>query len=136
MSTKSLSQKDITMNQLIPNYMTPEFQQQQKAKLELQQLQAQINYKNYLRDLYELDERSPFTYIWNDMDKTYTKVLWRTIWEERERIQNEENEKKWEQTLHRIENMMMDKLEREKPWLFEDVHTEEDRKKLLRKYYE
>ena len=120
----------------IPHYMKPEFKERQLLKLEINEKQSKENYQNYLRDLYELDERSPYTYIWNDMTKNYSKVFWRTIWEERERIRLEEDERKWQETQNRFENMMLDKLERDKPWLFEDVYSDDDKRKILKKYLE
>ncbi len=119
-SNKKSIDNQFTEKQYIPDYMKPSFNGHLVQQRLTSECNAKQNYENYLKELYELDERSPYTLVWDDYSKTYSKVTWRSIWEERERKEQEENELRWEQTLQRIENMMLEKLEREKPWLFEN----------------
>jgi hypothetical protein len=41
------------------------------------------NYQAYLKAMYELDERSPYTYVWDSKTNSYTRVDWETVWAER-----------------------------------------------------
>ena len=123
---------------LIPQYLRSDFKDcidKQKAIELKNQEQNKINYQNYLKELYELDERSPYTLIWNDVEKTYSKVLWKTIWQQREEKEQQEAEERWNRTIQNMEQMLLNKLEREKPWLFDDIYSEEQKMNIVRNYF-
>ncbi len=120
---------------LMPQYLKKDMKSNQNAILSEKEIINKMNYQRYLKELFELDERSPYTLIWDNTTKSYSKVLWKTIWEEREEREREEKETKWNNTLQKIENMLLDKLEREKPWLLEDMNNEQEKLKFVREYY-
>lgn len=120
----------------IPSYITTQFKQKQRLKAQLSEKTAKENYDNFVRELFDLDERCSFTYIWNDSNKTYSKVLWKTMWEEREKKVQKESELRWQEIMNRIENRILDKLENEKPWLFEEAKDDMEKRNIMIRHFD
>ncbi len=93
--------------QLLPDYLKPNY------KIKRTSLDKNT-YDQYLNDMYLLDERSEFTYIWNELTNTYKKVLWTTLWKERRESILEKREAMAEECFAKIEKQMLENEERNK----------------------
>lgn len=76
-------------------------------------VQKQTNYQKYINAMYELDERSPYTYVWDPSTDNYFKVDWEVKWA----VYDSLWECKAKQTFQKIKQMFDEKVEQEKPWL-------------------
>lgn len=87
------------MNQTLPtpDFLKPDFHKKKET--------PRIDRSAFLKALYELNDRSPYTYIWNYRTNDYEKITWKELRGQKKAEEAKEEEWNYLKTLSKFREL-------------------------------